>query len=172
MNKQEQLKFIEDNYPAYTRNRAKRRVRHEFFQNIRTEIQAYLLGFHASDGSILEKRKTFHLALQEDDSEIIYLYKDFISPDARTFYTPPHCGFSKGKPHQTHGAFGLEICSVALCEDLVKLGYGYRKSYEELHLPQLNEDLVLAFIRGYFDGDGCISYSLDKSSKNPKLRAH
>ena len=172
MTKQEQLKFIEDNYPAYTRNRAKRRVRHEFFQNIRTEIQAYLLGFHASDGCILEKRKTFHLALHEDDSEIIYLFKDFISPDARTFYTPPHKGFSKGKEHQTHGAFGLEICSVALCEDLVKLGYGYRKSYDELHLPKLNEDLVLAFIRGYFDGDGCISYGLDKTAKNPKIRAH
>lgn len=169
MTKQEQINFIKDHYPEYTRNNAKRKVRHEFFTNICTEIQAYLLGFHASDGCILEKRKTFHLAVQEQDSEIIYLFRDFISSDARLFTSSPHEGFSKGKKYKTHGAIGIEICSSALCETLVNLGYGYRKSYTNLHLPKSSENLILHFIRGYFDGDGCISYRL---RDNKKIEVH
>ena len=59
MNKIEQIKFIEDNYPLELHHIAKREIRHTFFSDIKTELQAYLLGFFAADGSINEKRKTF-----------------------------------------------------------------------------------------------------------------
>ena len=58
MNKQEQIKFIEDNYPLTTNHISNRRIRHSIFSKIETELQAYLLGFYAADGSIDEKRKT------------------------------------------------------------------------------------------------------------------
>ena len=45
MNKKEQIEFIKDNYPATTHHISKRRVRHNFFSSIKTELQAYLLGF-------------------------------------------------------------------------------------------------------------------------------
>ena len=89
MNKEEQIKFIEDNYPFYTNHISNRRIRHNFFSNIETELQAYLLGFYAADGSIDEKRKTFRIHLQQKDSELVYLYKDIISPDARTYTIEP-----------------------------------------------------------------------------------
>lgn len=57
MNKEEQIKYIENNYPLYTNHISNRRIRHSFFEEIKTEIQAYLLGFYAADGSINEKRK-------------------------------------------------------------------------------------------------------------------
>ena len=61
MNKEEQIKFIEENYPLYTHHTSNRRIRHDFFKNISTELQAYLLGFYTADGSIDEKRKTFRI---------------------------------------------------------------------------------------------------------------
>ena len=67
MTKQEQIKFIEDNYPEYTNHFSKRSIRHDFFSEIKTELQAYLLGFYAADGSINEKRKT--LRIQPDRSK-------------------------------------------------------------------------------------------------------
>ena len=85
MNKQEHFKFIEDNYPLYTNHISNRRIRHDFFSKIETELQAYLLGFYAADGNINEKRKTFRIHLQKQDSDLVYLYKDSISPDARVF---------------------------------------------------------------------------------------
>jgi len=63
MNKQEQIKYIEDNYPLTTHHISNRRIRHSFFSKIETELQAYLLGFYASDGSIDEKRKTLRIHL-------------------------------------------------------------------------------------------------------------
>ena len=59
MNKKEQIKFIEDNYPLTTNHISNRRIRHDIFSKIETELQAYLLGFYAADGNINEKRKTF-----------------------------------------------------------------------------------------------------------------
>ena len=169
MNKKEQIKFIEDNYPMYTKHISKRRIRHDFFKNISTELQAYLLGFYAADGSVDEKRKTLRVCLQTGDSEIIYLFKDSISPDARLYETTPKEYTGRGGMKvQGHGSFGIDITSSTLVEDLVSLGFGYRKSYSELHLPKIDESLIRHFIRGYFDGDGSIIgwLSIEKGKKD------
>lgn len=158
MNKEEQLQIIEDLCPAVTQHNSKRRVRHQFFENIQTELQAYLLGFYAADGSIDEKRKTLRIELQKEDSEIVYLFKDTISQDAR-LYTTEEREFlgPKGKLIHAHGNIGVDITSAQLCISLVNLGIGYRKSWKELKLPNIKSELIKHFIRGYFDGDGCIS---------------
>lgn len=158
MNKQEQINFIQDNYPAYTNHISKRRIRHDFFKDIRTELQAYLLGFYAADGSSDEKRKTVRVCLQEQDSEIVYLFKDIISPDARLYTISPRIVTGRNRAKvQGHEAFGVDITSSILVQDLVQLGYGYDKSHKSLHLPNIPENLIRHFIRGYFDGDGCIT---------------
>lgn len=124
MNKIEQIKYIEENVPLETHFHSKRRTRHTFFKNINTELQAYLLGFYAADGNINEKRKTFRIHLHESDSEIIYLYKDIICPDARVFsrgeFTMPSS--RDGKMITCHGTFGVDINSTILCNSLVDLG--------------------------------------------------
>lgn len=172
MNKKEQLQFIEAEYPLYTNHISNRRIRHDFFKNIRTEIQAYLLGFYAADGSINEKRKTFRIQLQLQDKELVYLYKDFISPDARLFTIEPK--EEKGRNNSIingHGSFGVDIVSTILVNDLVSLGIGYNKTYSELHIPDIPKDLIKHFIRGYFDGDGSISgYIPNEKNKNPRVR--
>lgn len=172
MNKQEQIKFIEDNYPSYTNHHSNRRLRHDFFKNIQTELQAYLLGFYAADGNINEKRKTFRIHLQQKDSELVYLYKDVISPDARIFTVKPHEVTARnGMKVQGHESFGVDICSTILCNDLVNLGYGYNKSYSELHLPTLDKELIKHFIRGFADGDGSFSwYVPNEKNKKPRVK--
>ena len=39
MNKEEQIQFIKDNYPATTHHTSTRRIRHAFFSKIETELQ-------------------------------------------------------------------------------------------------------------------------------------
>ena len=75
MTKQEQIKFIEDTYPNHF---SKRAIRHDFFSEIKTELQAYLLGFYAADGSIDEKRKTLRIHLCAIDSDIVDMYLSLI----------------------------------------------------------------------------------------------
>lgn len=172
MNKKEQIKFIEDNYPLTTNHISNRRIRHDIFSKIETELQAYLLGFYAADGNINEKRKTFRIHLQKQDSELVYLYKDIISPDARTFTIEEHKTTGRnGQEVNAHESFGVDITSAKLCTDLVNLGIGYNKSYSDLHIPEIPESLVRHFIRGYFDGDGCITIWLSKEKgKSDRVR--
>ena len=172
MNKKEQIKFIEDNYPLTTNHISNRRIRHDIFSKIETELQAYLLGFYAADGNINEKRKTFRIHLQKQDSELVYLYKDIISPDARTFTVEEHKTTGRnGQEVNAHKSFGVDITSAKLCTDLVNLGIGYNKSYNDLHIPEMPESLVRHFIRGYFDGDGCITIWLSKEKgKSDRVR--
>lgn len=168
MNKNEQIKYIEDNYPLYTNHISNRRIRHDFFEKIETELQAYLLGFYAADGNINEKRKTFRIHLQKRDSELVYLYKDIISPDARVFTVSEHQTTGRnGMIVTAHESFGVDITSAKLCNDLVDLGIGYGKSYSELHIPEMPQELIRHFIRGYFDGDGCFVGSVVKPKDRP-----
>ena len=167
MNKIEQIKLIEDKYPLYTHHISNRRIRHQFFSKIETELQAYLLGFYAADGSINEKRKTFRIHLQKQDSELVYLYKDIISPDAKTFTVKEH--FTTGRNGMktiAHESFGVDITSAELCNSLVNLGIGYNKSHCKLHIPkEIPNKFIKDFVRGYFDGDGCITGQISKEKE-------
>ena len=170
MNKIQQLQFIQDNYPAYTNHISSRKLRHNFFKNIQIEIQAYLLGFYVADGSVDQKRKTLRVHIQERDSYIVNLFKDFISPDARTFHKAKGKTTGRnGKQINANPSYGLDITSSILVEDLVNMGYGYQKSYSEFELPNLSDKLLLHFIRGLFDGDGSFTaYIRIDQGKSPR----
>ena len=163
MNKniKEQIEIIEKEYPLYKNGTSKREIRHDFFKNIQTEMQAYMLGFHAADGSLDEERKMFRLKLSEKDAEIVNLYK-IISPEARTFKSDGYESKAtvRDRTIKIGAIFGIEITSKILVGDLVDLGFGYRKTYAENNLPNIPEHLMRHFIRGYFDGDGCITFGI------------
>lgn len=159
----EQIEIIEREYPLYKNGSSKREIRHDFFKNIQTEMQAYMLGFHAADGSLDEERKMFRLKLSEDDAEIVNLYK-IISPEARTFRSDGYESKATIRDNiiKTGCIFGIEITSKILVTDLVNLGFGYKKTYSENNIPNIPEHLMRHFIRGYFDGDGCITFGIRK----------
>lgn len=172
MSIEEQKKIIEENCPLEKRLHSKRFLRHSFFKKIKTEIQAYLLGFYAADGSINEKRKTFRIGIKETDKEIIDLYRKWISPNAYERIRKAH--YTTGRNKQViyaNDAVFFDIASTELCSDLIQQGYGYNKSYLELHLPAISNDLIPHFIRGYFDGDGSIIGWVNKEiKKNLRFR--
>lgn len=45
-----------------------------------------------------------------------------------------------------------------MVEDLKRRGGVPQKSLKIDHIPDIGEDYISHFIRGYFDGDGCISF--------------
>ena len=176
MTKEEQIKYIEENYPYVCGRCSTRRIRDSFFDNIKTEIQAYLLGFHCADGCVDNRRNTFRIQLQEADSEIVYMFKDFVAPDSRLFTFEPRTGFDKrsNKTYIKGKMFGIDIYCKKLNSGLEKWGFGQNKTYNELHLPNIDKSLIRHFIRGYFDGDGCISWfvrKLDKKHRFPNINA-
>ena len=73
-------------------------------------------------------------------------YVDNIKPNTHGITSNPLCGFN--------------IKSNKISNKLKELGFYERKTYEQHDIPsELNDKGFYSFLRGYFDGDGCISYS-------------
>ena len=167
----DELNFIETNYPLFQNGTSKRLIRHNFFSKIETELQAYLLGFIYSDGCINVQRHTLSIHINDIDSELFELFK-IISPDA---YTKQEEGYEskalvRGHTVRNKSSIRLAISSKILIEDLIKLGVCERKTYENLHIPKMNPDLIGSFIRGYFDGDGCFTWHVSAPNLNNRER--
>ena len=162
MEKLEQIKTIEQLCPMYKNGTSKRLLRHEFFREIKTEIQAYLLGFHAADGSINNERSTLRIKVTKTDSEIINLFQEFISPNAHIRDVNGFKSTIREKEVTTKTANEISIASKILTTDLSNFGFGQNKTYNELHIPNISEDLIRHFLRGYFDGEGSFIGSIRK----------
>lgn len=167
----DELNFIETNYPLFQNGTSKRLIRHNFFSKIETELQAYLLGFIYSDGCINIQRHTLSIHINDIDSELFELFK-IISPDA---YTQQEEGYEskvlvRGHTVKNKSSIRLAISSKILIEDLIKLGVCERKTYENLHIPEMNSNLIGSFIRGYFDGDGCFTWHASAPNLNNRER--
>lgn len=139
------------------------------FDFIDTEEKAYWLGFIYADGyisSLKGKNKhnyQFELSLKADDVDHLYKFNTFM------------------KHIKNNVSIGNVTCNGKICkrcrwgvrnkhlwETLNSYGCTPKKSLT-LKFPDKNifksEDLIRHFIRGYFDGDGCISYADKEHTK-------
>lgn len=139
-----------------------------FFKNINTEEQAYLLGFYVADGCINQcskKSKRFKIAINTSDIEILQYFQKFMNPNKLITHSIQKNTFGKYIYECESSIFSF--VDNEICNDLIEMGYGFRKTQLQFGLPNINNDLIHHFIRGYFDGDGCISVNenIRKSGK-------
>ena len=125
------------------------------FSKIDTEEKAYWLGFLYADGSVSSRDNGLELSLQLLDAEHLNKFKIFLksSSNIRLDFKIGRCRFS--------------VSNKQFKEDLIKCGCTPRKSLI-LKFPSkdiLPEKLYSAFIRGYFDGDGCLSHVYSDTKK-------
>lgn len=118
------------------------------FNKIDTEEKAYWLGFLMADGYNHETKSCVVLRLNNCDREILEKFKLFLKTDA------PIYEFKSRDTNKTYCE--LNICSLEFSQSLSKIGCIQGKTYT-LEFPNIDESLYNHFIRGYFDGDGCIS---------------
>lgn len=128
-----------------------------FFETIDSEIKAYLLGFLYADGNIDKTQGRITLCIQEDDIYVANLFKDFIAPGSFMKIIHNTAGAKNRKPQVF-----LRINSIKIVNDLKNHGLCPRKTYETLNFPSIPENMYSHFIRGYFDGDGCVMKSASK----------
>ena len=127
-----------------------------YFDIIDTPNKAYILGLLWADGSVDSRR--LRLSLQEADKHIL----DEIKQELK--YTGELRLISKEKilkwvqtDYDYKNQYSLEItCSPILCQRLLDLGFGIKHTRVE-NLPNIDDLFFWDFLRGFFDGDGCIS---------------
>lgn len=122
--------------------------------NIDTEEKAYWLGFFYADAYNNEKLGRLVIELQECD-------RDHLQKCAK-FFGQPRAPFIQHKNGGKYTAYRLELNSKYLTKSLVDKGCHQTKSFNITFPNWLHHNLIRHFIRGYFDGDGCIYVHQDQ----------
>lgn len=127
----------------------------DFFKNIDSNEKAYFYGLILADGTVFGN--TLRLNLVEKDRKVVDIFKNTVITDNKIKVINYN---SKNKNHQNQ--ISLSITNKEFVDNLKNLGVVENKSklLGDFYLPR--NKLFLSFLRGYFDGDGCIS--LDKKS--------
>lgn len=127
----------------------KHKFNERYFENIDSEEKAYWLGFIAADGCVYKNKQSYRLQINLKGSDIDHLkkFQKAICSDYKI--TEKKVGKAQSNTCQ------LKINSTKMCNDLIKNNIIERKSII-FEPPILNKNLMNHFIRGYFDGDGCI----------------
>lgn len=140
-------------------------IKNDFFDIIDSEIKAYLLGFYLADGNVYAGRLTISVATP--DREIIELYRENISPNSIIHIKPSRLNKKTG--HKCKEIVSISISSANLCERLEDIGMGKRKTYNAApDFSIIPDSLLHHFIRGYFDGDGCVCKTIVKHKYRTK----
>ena len=122
-----------------------------FFKCIDSEEKAYILGFVAADGFVDEVRNSLKIGLNEQDVDILEKIKICLKSDH------PIKHFVKDKKYNH---VSVDLCSKKIVSDLKSLGLYQGKSLTMTGdiIRKVDPRFIKDFLRGYFDGDGCIFY--------------
>lgn len=129
-----------------------------YFKNIDTEFKAYILGFIYADGYIGDNNEiVINLSDKVNDNLIILnkLKKEIgLSKDISHNY-------NKKDNKILNGYWSFKIVNKTMWSDLYKLKLYPRKSLTMSKFPNISNEVMNHFIRGYFDGDGSIFSYID-----------
>jgi hypothetical protein len=129
-------------------------LQENYFQIIDSKDKAYNLGFIFADGCICNTRHhNLTIEINKKDIEILYKMCDDLGANKEKI---------KYRTRITNKAYehascmcNIRINGKQFVSHLTNLGCVQRKSYKKIHLPiLLNRELQLAFLLGFYDGDG------------------
>lgn len=127
-----------------------------YFDKIDTSDKAYWLGFIYADGNI--SRNALSVSLSLKDKIVIDNLIQSLEYSGKYKILPETTGTIEGHTFKAGPKIRLDITNKHLTRGLIKLGCFPKKSLI-IKFPtsdQVPNYLVRHFIRGYFDGDGCV----------------
>lgn len=122
-----------------------------YFDTIDTPSKAYFVGFIASDGCLYasddpNKSSIIRISISSIDESILKIFQRELNTEKPLSYcTHNNCNY-----------VSIEICSNLLVDSLKRIGLTTVKKTYGNTVPDIRDDLMPHFIRGYFDGDGSI----------------
>lgn len=123
-----------------------------YFKEINTPNKAYFLGLIYADGCVFPKKNSCSIKLTKKDDYILEEFKKDIDSQKPLSYTKSK--LITGTNYIGKAQAKIELNSKILINDLQKLEVFQNKSLI-LKFPS-KIPYMKDFIRGYFDGDGCI----------------
>lgn len=127
---------------------------YDYFKIIDSEEKAYWLGFILADGYLSPKHNLVGIELKATEVEHLEKFKKDIKA------TNPIRIYKKNSTFGKQETCRIELSKKETMLDLMRFGLTNNKSYDG-KLPQISSNLKHHMIRGYFDGNGCITTKKD-----------
>lgn len=139
-------KILKENNVKLRKKTPITKVNHDFFSNYNSN-NVYWAGFILADGYVRDNnRNTLIIKLQKNDINHLYKFKKDIGYMGNVKVSETYCYIS--------------ISSDKIIKDLSKnFEINNKKSLICYISEKIPKDLLKDYIRGYFDGDGCITYT-------------
>lgn len=149
-------------FKSFSESRREYFINENYFDVIDTEDKAYFLGLIYADGCLVLSNNTLSISLQESDKHILEKLTELLQPNKPLIKILPR--------QETHKIqYRICISNKHIVQQIQKIGVFPNKSFK-IRLPtneQVPKELLHHFIRGYFDGDGCISiYNIKNKYKS------
>ena len=149
-----------------SKTKRKYNLNENFFESIETEEQSYWLGFIYADGYVYNSIKPtsgkrdrhLKISLNKQDYDHLEKFKISLKSDSPI----------KMEKRLIDNYPTVKIFNKKIVNDLIKLGCVQGKTHKLTFPNFLKKELIKHFIRGYFDGDGCIT----KSNKEKNNKAN
>lgn len=128
---------------------------------VESEIEAYLLGLFYADGCVAKFEnnayRIFRIAFSEKDKDFLQKIIDIVNEKLCTQYSI--------KRIDKLNAYYFGIYKKEFIKNIIRLGISPNKTYEndDFVFQNVPSNFKRHFIRGYFDGDGCISFYKQKN---------
>ena len=118
---------------------------------------AYVLGYLFADGSMYKSVRGSYINVTSVDKYTIEKIKVLLGSEHTVVERKPKFVHFKhqNKSYKTRTAYSLRIGNRALYDDLLGLGMYPSKSLT-VKIPNIPSGALPHFVRGYFDGDGCV----------------
>ncbi len=121
----------------------------ESFFNHWTPVMAYILGYWYADGSMYISARGKYIVVTSIDESTVLKIKNWLS--SQHTVRVDKSTWPNGKLR-----FALRIGNAKLYDSLIHLGLHPNKSLTA-RMPKVPVKFLKDFIRGYFDGDGCVN---------------
>lgn len=125
------------------RNKRRYHVNDDYFKNF-TSNMAYVLGFWYADGYMNKEHSIFSITQHKNDS---YLLEKILIDMDSDYPVKKHC----------NNNLMFKITSPEIIKDIENIGGHVSKTFT-IEFPKIPNEYLHDFIRGLWDGDGCITY--------------
>lgn len=131
----------------------------ENFFSIPSSEMAYVLGLFMSDGYLTKKQSgNLKLCIKVNDRDLLETISRLMEYEGKIY--------NAGLTQAGNESYKIEISNQKIIEDAQRWGIVERKTLSVKFPKELPREYWNDFIRGLFDGDGCIHLSKDKRRKS------
>lgn len=149
--------FFKENNLELISSRKSNTIQHDYFNKINTAEKAYIFGMYIADGyiSISKSSSRFGISLNVNDIELLTKIRDILSPLSKLYFEKARINAQGIK---SNPMYKLIISSKTICDKLNQYNCGKNKTNLLKSIKNIiPKEYMFDFIRGYFDGDGCIT---------------